>query len=212
MKKTELKRLLILCWLSLFIVFASAEESVGPPSFNLDLPKEPSLQAFLDDYQIRVKNEVLAEYEETKAEGSILNPWSLDFTGRLTYRDRFWCLTINGYDYRGGAHGLPYLDVVYFDGASKNVIALSDLLVPDALEKLQALSLSGLAKQGFNIKDDWVVQGTEAKSENYKILSFSSEGLEITFPSYQVAPYAAGTPSVKVPWKQAKNLIVEKYR
>ncbi len=38
------------------------------------------------------------------------------------------------------------------------------------------------------------------------------DGLGVVFPSYQVAPYAAGTPSVTIPWSQAESLIAEKYR
>lgn len=188
------------------------EEEVKAPDIKIEFPKEPALQKFLEGYKADVVQEITDAFNEAKAEGGIYNPWSLDLNARVTYKGRFWALAFNGYDYRGGAHGVPYLDVVYFSEGGGKQIAQADLLAPDALKKLAEWCRADLVKQGFEANDEWMLKGTEPKAGNYKLIIPEEKGVEVVFNAYQVAPYAAGEPSVTIPWNKAKELFVEKYR
>lgn len=208
-----MKRLLLLCLIALLTGAGLAEnENLDAPTFNISFPNEPAIQLFLDNYRNKVKAEIQKDFDETRAETGIFNPWSLDLTAEVTYKGPFWCVVMSGYDYRGGAHGIPFLDVVYFDGETKAEIQQEEVLIPGALEELASLSRAGLIKQGFDAEDEWMLKGTEPTAENYQVVAAKKEGLEVIFPSYQVAPYAAGTPSVMIPWSKAKSLIAERYR
>ena len=203
-------------WLSLFFVtllvcFAKADGPVEPPSVEFEFPQEPALKAFISNYKEKVRSEFLQDYAEEEKEGEIFNPWSLDLNGRVSYRGKFWCLAISGYDYRGGAHGLPILEAVYFDAQSKKELAQSELLKANGLQQLSRWCREDLISQGFEANDEWMLKGTEPVEENFQVIIPNKEGVEIVFSSYQVAPYAAGTPSVMLSWEQARKLFKPEY-
>jgi hypothetical protein len=159
-----------------------------------------------------MRQEFLGEYEELKKDGDFHNQWTLDVSAEQTFESPFVALFVQGYDYRGGAHGLPILDVLYFDSQSKQPLKQEELLVPGAYESLSKLSRKGLESQGFASDDDWMLAGTEPSPENFQIVVPTKDGLVIHFSSYQVAPYSAGVPSVTIPWAEAAELFREAYR
>ena len=73
-------------------------------------------------------------------------------------------------------------------------------------------SREGLVKQGYDKTDEWMLEGTAPKPENFQLVVPGEDGLEVIFSSYQVAPYAAGTPSVEIPWSVAWTIFKEAYR
>lgn len=188
------------------------ERDLTAPDFKFEFPKEAQLQSFFQKYEKDLRDEMNAEFNKAKSEGDIYNPWSLDANGRVTYKGKFWSVMISGYDYRGGAHGVPLLDVVYFDPETFETIPQSDLLADGAYDKLSRLSREGLVKQGFAADDEWMLEGTKPTPDNFPLVVPDKEGVEVIFNSYQVAPYAAGTPSVKLGWDVAGQLFKQAYR
>jgi hypothetical protein len=53
----------------------------------------------------------------------------------------------------------------------------------------------------------WIRDGAGANLKNFESFAITRKGLELNFSSYQVACYAAGTPSVVVPWKALKSKV-----
>ena len=198
------------------LVVGSAAQAQQPdvtaPDFEFEFPKVAPLASFFADYEKGLRDEMNAEFNKAKSEGEIFNPWSLSANGRVTYEGKFWSVMISGYDYRGGAHGIPLMDVIYFDPESFEKVSQSDLLVDGAYETLSRLSREGLVSQGFDAEDDWMLEGTQPKPENFPLVVPGEKGVEVIFNSYQVAPYAAGTPSVELSWDVAKGLFKEPYR
>ena len=49
--------------------------------------------------------------------------------------------------------------------------------------------------------------GTKPEKENYKLWSFSEDGLTMIFDTYQIAAYVYGAPTVNVPKSQFLSLL-----
>lgn len=208
-----MKRLILLC-LVLFLVspVIAEEQPPEPPSIEMNFPDEPSLKSFIENYKKDVLAEFQGEYDKAVQEDGIFNPWSLDVDGLITYRGKFWCMRIGGYDYRGGAHGMPFLDSFYFDAETKKQLVDDDLFLPGLYEKLCELCRADLIKQGFEADDDWMMRGTEPTASNYRVIVADKGGLIVLFNPYQVAPYAAGVPEVTIPWGTAWTLFKPSWR
>ncbi len=182
---------------------------------KIDIPAPKGYEAFVDDYKTRVENEFVREFEEAKAEsqGGHMNPWTLALNGTVEYQDKFLVLAVSGYDYRGGAHGLPVLEVFLFDTATQKPIQQQELFEDPgkAYGELSRLTRADLIKQGFDKDDEWMQGGTEPKADNFTGVVPTKKGVTVVFPSYQVAPYAAGTPTVELTWDQTRGLFKSKY-
>jgi hypothetical protein len=162
-------------------------------------------------------NEFQNAWAEAQAENARLraenpefraNPWESSGGYQVVWQDpRYLVLLWQGYDYRGGAHGLPVLRVTVLDTERPDALLGSQALFrdqPGLLEALSSASRDGLAGQFAEPLDDWARTGTEARWDNFQVLYpcylDGPARFEVIFPSYQVAPYAAGTPTVEIPW------------
>ena len=208
----SLRRFLIIFLLCVAPVLADGDKEITAPSIEVKIEKVTELKAFLGDYESKLRNEFQKDFDEAKAEGGIYNPWSLDVDGKLTYRGKFLAMIMRGYDYRGGAHGVPYMDALYFDSQTHKQLEQSSLLETGAYQKLATLCRKGLIDQGFEPDDEWMLKGTEPTAENYALIVPSKENVEVIFNSYQVAPYAAGVPSVNLSWSEFSPLLKAQYR
>lgn len=204
----------ILLLLMVFLTGAGvlAEESPVTAEFKFDFPDEPQLRSFFQNYEKDLREEILAKFEEARAEGPMHNSWSLDVGAEVTYKGKFWVVQFSGYDYRGGAHGVPHLNALYFNPETFEQIPQDQLLRDGAYDTLSELSRKGLVEQDFDPEDEWMIQGTVPTPENFALVVPHQEGVRVIFNSYQVAPYAAGTPSVELSWPVAAPLFREAYR
>jgi hypothetical protein len=114
----------------------------------------------------------------------------------------------------GAAHPNSYSEVVNFDLKTGRQLKLGDLFKPGAkyVQVLSAYSIQDLKKQSKKkdsmLEDDeWLQRGAGADAENFSSWTIGKKGLEITFDSYQVAPYAAGPQTVMVPYSALKDII-----
>lgn len=116
--------------------------------------------------------------------------------------------------YKGAAHPNSYSEVVNFDLKSGKQIRLADIFKPGSkfLQAISTYSIQDLKKQSTEkldslLDDDWIQRGAGPKADNYKNWSITQKGLVITFDSYQVGPYAAGSQKVLVPYSTLKDII-----
>jgi Protein of unknown function (DUF3298) len=203
-----MRRILILGLLLFLSHGAMAQDKkIAPPDIVMEFPSVEGLQPFIESYKAEIRKEVMDDYNKAMAEDGIYNPWSLELNAHMTYQGPFWAMLVRGYDYRGGAHGMPFLEALYFDAESKKPMSQADLLKPESYEALSKLCRADLIKQDFAPDDEWMLKGTEPKAENFQVLVPSDEGLAIIFNSYQVAPYSAGNPTVMLPWSEVNEFF-----
>ena len=85
------------------------------------------------------------------------------------------------------------------------MLALSDLFKADS-DYLGAIA--DYAVNDLKARDAlFFEEGAAPTAENYQIWNLTPEGLLITFDPYQVAPYAAGTQEVLVPYLELLEII-----
>ena len=75
------------------------------------------------------------------------------------------------------------------------------------LEAIASYSVSELKKSGWDDKDEWFEKGAAPKADNYGLWGLSRNGVEITFPQYQLGPGAAGGARVVVPYSHLKEML-----
>lgn len=149
--------------------------------------------------------------EEPPAPDFEVPPWSLQITYAPPYvAPHYVAIDFNGYDYRGGAHGMPIIAPLVLARPSGQQLSAADLFVPGSgwLAFLSDTCYRELKDRDFvSADDDWLRSGSAPKSENYQWLFPGPDGLTVTFPPYAVAPYAAGPQSVLIPYAHLSGLL-----
>ncbi|NEX21759.1 DUF3298 domain-containing protein [Thiorhodococcus mannitoliphagus] len=149
---------------------------------------------------------------QAQADGDLeMPPWSLQVTYAPPYiAPHYIAIDFNGYDFRGGAHGMPIIAPLVLKRPSGQRLSSTDLFVPgsDWLGFLSDYCYDALKDRDFaSADDDWLRSGTAPKTENYQWLFPGPKGLTVTFPPYMVAPYAAGPQSVLIPYARLSGRL-----
>lgn len=100
--------------------------------------------------------------------------------------------------YAGGAHPGRAFKTINYSLPNGRTLRLSDLFTSgsDYLNALASFCSQELKQRNVL----FFPEGAAPTEDNYKVWNLTSSGLEITFPEYQVAPYAAGPQTVLVPY------------
>ena len=118
-------------------------------------------------------------------------------------------MTLNGYSYgHGAAHGNYAITYIHFlrDGARR--LVASDVFAAKGWQaKLQTIALAAVKKtEGDNLMldDPTTINDLVVDPARW---DFSDEGLVLQFEPYEIAPYAAGAPTVTIPWSDIADLL-----
>ncbi|MEA2016739.1 MAG: DUF3298 and DUF4163 domain-containing protein [Actinomycetota bacterium] len=118
------------------------------------------------------------------------------------------------YPFLGGAHGLLYFETINFDLEKMEQVEMGELFVSDydcynLISGYCRESLGAQIKErGFEIDNQLLKNGTDPDfPDNFKNFIVSPYGLIIKFPAYQVAPYAAGSFTVNIPYSEFEDNI-----
>lgn len=148
-------------------------------------------RAALEGYTDGRKKQLKIEYDEYQSKTTV----SYVFT---VYLDTF------------GAHGNTYFRTFSFDTTTGEGIVLADLFGKDAayLDTLTALSREKLSeKLGASADPQMIDQGTTAYEDNFQTWYLTDDALVLLFPPYQVAAYAAGPQTVRIPFTELRDIL-----
>ncbi|WP_027409243.1 DUF3298 and DUF4163 domain-containing protein [Anoxybacteroides tepidamans] len=110
-------------------------------------------------------------------------------------------LLIYDYMYTGGAHGMSNVTSYNFDVRTGKLLKLGDVAkTKQGLNKIKKYAVTDLmnrANRGEMIFTDSL---SEIQMNNDRPFYFNSNGIVVKFFEYEVAPYAAGMPEVKIPY------------
>lgn len=124
---------------------------------------------------------------------------------------RYITARIDLYPYLGGIHPAHTIDTITFDYELDRVISLSDFFKKDSgyLEMLSELSEKALFEKypelEFAFNTPSFRKGFEPVEENFSSWALTDSGLVIFFPEYQVAPFAAGTLDIEIPYEDMEG-------
>ncbi len=119
----------------------------------------------------------------------------------------------------GSAHLNHWYKHYNFDTKTGELLSLSDILADSqAYESLGLLVYNGTPEDcqtselrellTSNAWDSWNSHGPD---DNPASWYFTQEGLGITYPPYEIAPYAAGSIHWMIPYDQLKDVLKEEY-
>jgi uncharacterized protein len=141
----------------------------------------------------------------TEGEGWQGPDWSLSIDYETPHQtSRYLAIPLTGYEYTGGAHGMPLILPLVIDLSTGRPIPPEGLFKPgsDWLEQLSQRCRSELEGRDLLGDDgEWLREGTAPKLENFSLLFPGPDGLTVTFAPYSVAPYAAGAQEVLIPYQ-----------
>jgi hypothetical protein len=94
-------------------------------------------------------------------------------------------------------HGMASVN---YDTRTRRVLALSDLFRPDAnyVSRLSELAIASLSRREYAVSE-MVFRGAGPVADNFKVFTLTDSSLVLHFPTYQVAPGAAGPQEVEIP-------------
>lgn len=123
------------------------------------------------------------------------------------YKKDLLVIEINGYNYPlGAAHGMPVKKYVHFNLKTGETFDLKDLFNP-IISYVKVLS----ELIGNQIKNKpeyhYVFPGSFKGIHLDQPFFISEEGLNIFFPPYEIAPYAAGFPTFTIPFEEVTGII-----
>lgn len=116
---------------------------------------------------------------------------------------------------RGAAHPWHTIDTYVYDYKQDRFVSADDMFKSDTdyLKRLSEYSYQDLLAQsetgdnGFIFDESIVTEGTKPTKENFSHILPIKDGLVIYFDEYQVAPYAAGSQQVVIPYTKLKDII-----
>ncbi len=172
---------------------------------------DPRALAFNNEIQTHMQPEI-ADFKKavsetpkdpTFAASSLDVKYSLIFQNATIVSIKF---DFSGY-ISGAAH--PYLTIttVNYDLAQSRQLTLSDLFLPNSnyLEVISNYCIAELRKQPY--ADSFFLDGAKPAPENYEDWNITTDGLMITFDTYQVAPGASGPQTVVIPSGELQAVI-----
>lgn len=117
------------------------------------------------------------------------------------------------YEDTGGAHGNTVFKTFTFDTSSGALLGLGDLFASaDYLTTLSVTArnlLPGMLGQFTN--DTFIQDGTTPNEQNFQDFFFDNADFVVLFPPYQVAPYAAGPITLRIPSENLKGVLKTTY-
>jgi len=143
-----------------------------------------------------------------KSEARKPRPWALSGSYTVRYQSERWLSVLTGIaEDTGAAHPNHSISTWLFDMRTGAELPLGRLFKPDA-PYLQLLS--GICRKHLLARDDlkgdsrWVKTGTAPTQECFRAFVLDGRNLVVTFPPYQVGPYALGEVDVKIPYAELK--------
>lgn len=111
--------------------------------------------------------------------------------------------------YAGAAHPIHTIHVMNYQLDSGKLMRLEDLFKPKSnyLDLFSTFARSDLANKVKMDDPKTFETGTAPEASNFQNWNLQSDGIQVTFNEYQVAPYVFGQPEVLVPYNVFHEVI-----
>ncbi len=146
-------------------------------------------------------------YDHPAGLPSATGAYSADLSFDVARNDNAMFAVVFNYDtFAGGAH--PNHELYAFNYLRKDGarVDFAEIFGMAGTRRVSQLAIADLIAQGV-VDDDWVRRGAGPAPENFSAFVLHPKALEIFFPPYQVAPYAAGAQTVSIPLARLKDVM-----
>ena len=114
----------------------------------------------------------------------------------------FYCI---GYDYRAGAHGMPWQFRFSVDLATGNKLTWADIVKPSAKTKIKPVLKKAVIDQYF-AKDVDMMDGFDLPAEDPAL---TEKGVWFGWGAYEIACYAAGMPECVISYDKMQDFLTD---
>lgn len=189
------------------------DEDKGNTKFAIMLNK--LVTGLLPSANANVKQSVddmVATYKSMEQEDDFGMYWTFTSDiGAYFPTDNIVSIVKSEYEYAGGAHGNGMTLYFNVDEETQKVLTVDDLLIPGGKEKLNLIA-EKIFRKDYQLGEDELLHeaGYWFEDEKFKLnenFLIDNGALQFTFNPYEVAPYAAGTPEVRIKFSDIKDLI-----
>jgi len=150
--------------------------------------------------------------------GSCANTAPSSIETEYQHVERYMLVKRDNYEYKGGAHGMGTTLYYVFDLTDKRVLCICDFFREGTEERLYEIIKNEL--RGYN--DRTAAQGTAVLGDDKPLsqeifltdepgvtenIFISEEGMCLNWAPYEIAPYAAGSIEILLPWKTIRPLL-----
>lgn len=114
-----------------------------------------------------------------------------------------------------GAHGNTFFKTFTFNTKTGAALGLSDIFSPGAnyLGTLSSLARAKLPEViGDSTDTAFIKGGTTPEAKNFEDFFFDNNQMVILFAPYAVAPYAAGSQTLRIPVSELSSILKSTYR
>lgn len=169
----------------------------------------PQVEGMMDPEAERKVNRKLKELSavkpvppDTQLEASYTGDFAVAF-----YRDHLLVLELEGYNFPfGAAHGMPSREYVHMNLVLGETYALKDLFKPGSPYVRRISDI--ISKQiATDPQYSYVFPGSFKEISPNQLFYVTEHDLHIVFPSYEIAPYAAGFPTFTIPFTELSDII-----
>jgi hypothetical protein len=152
----------------------------------------------------------LAEEDNQAAPGDMTSEALLEATVYARHHDLL-VIELNSYVYHAGqAHGLPLTEYMVIDERERRIVEPEDMLVDGQEAAFDTLLADAhqrwITEMGFDAQ--FAAQWPLSKSRNIAPLE---DRWEVTYNVYDIAPYAAGQPTLTLPLEALKGVAKPRY-
>ncbi len=161
-------------------------------------------------------DEVIQNYNSTFSdkdtkdikENSFFYNWDITNNTSVYFNENDYIVFLSdNYEYTGGAHGLLFFTGRIFDLKSGNIVTFDDIFLANTDEKLIDIILKKIDQAG-KTKDLFSVEEVQVAEE----FVINKNGIIFIYNVYEIAPYSAGPISVKISYKEIKNLLKNSFK
>lgn len=181
-------------------------------SFNEGNKKAPSVDKMMEDFIANFRKDAKEQHKENP-DGMELS-YSDDYEMGVEYHEHdLLCLSAYFSVYLAGAHPNSGIEYFNFDLKTGKNVTLADVLIPNYKTKLLPIAeklfriQNGIGNQSFEEAGYFQMGDSNGKFVLAEEVSFQPDGLLFTYQQYEIAAYALGMSTVKVPYSVIKELI-----
>lgn len=143
-------------------------------------------------------------------------PYTLDITFTVPRNDdKVFAVVFEEGIYEGGAHPNGFFNTMNFLMPEGQQVYLPEIFAPEGLKAISRYAAADLRKQlnpdeGFAAS--MITDGADPEWGNFADFTILPDALDIRFPPYAVAPYAAGPQETKIPLSVLKAYLRPDWR
>jgi uncharacterized protein YecT (DUF1311 family) len=141
------------------------------------------------------------------------SPYTLNVSYEIARNDAklFAVIFIDEWDMHGAHPNLEILAANYLRAGSFRVYLPELFEGAPALKRIAALATAALDRQLLTpnaLTDaDWIARGADAHWDNFDSFALLPDALEIVFPPYRVASFAAGPITIRLPLNRLRDMM-----